>query len=346
MLNDTKQYFFKKLIEDTFGYYRIYDFLKMRIKESIKKPQEFLTTEAFWRAILQKDFRDDNRNVEPLQNGQQIKLKNFFLTEWTPKLPGRVWTNDGDRNLIEGIQDVAGEVNIYEKIYKVLGPEGKSKMMTGGYGSVRIKARTNNDYCMLLNAVSPEDWHCDYGIPIVVSKAVYDDYLKYSHKEGAPWIEELNGNLFLNNSLDDIQLISPAIGARLDNETRDFLTDAPNLQKCFIYVSSPLDIKMRYNNSHPEAVAWTLFKTNIVQEPLRLTYAKFNPMHEDSTKEAVEFINKYVLGFNGTEILTDFDGQKRRLISKSNLSNPSTLFFGHRTTMNTIGRWILRESHG
>lgn len=344
MLNETKQHFFKKLIEDTIGYYRVYDFLKMKILTTLEKPREFLTTESFWRAILQQSFRNNNQNSEPLKNGQIIKLKNFFLTEWTPKLPGRVWTNDGQTNLIEGISDVVGQMNIYQKIYDVLGPEGKNKMMTGGYGTIRIKARTNNDFCMLLNVVSPDDWHCDYGIPLIVSKAVYDDYLKYTHNEGAPWIEELQGTLFLNNSLSDFQLISPAIGAKLENEINDLLTDMPNLQKCFIYVSSPLDIKMRYNQSHPEAIAWTMFRTNIAEEPLRLTYSRFNPLNEDSTIEATEFINKYVLAFDGTEILTDFDGQKRRLISKSNLSNTRSLAAGQRTALFTIHNWMQREN--
>ncbi|WP_134344200.1 hypothetical protein [Flavobacterium psychrophilum] len=344
MLNETKQHFFKRLIEDTIGYYRVYDFLKMKVLTTTEKSREFLTTESFWRAILQEDFRAKNKNSEPLKNGQTIKLKNFFLTEWTPKLPGRIWTNDGKTNLIQGINDVVGQMNIHQKVYDVLGPIGKNKMMTGGYGTIRIKAKTNNEFCMLLNVVSPEDWHCDYGIPLIVSKAVYDQYLNYSHNEGAPWIEELQGTLFLNNSLAEFQLISPAIGARLENEINDLLTDMPNLQKCFIYVSSPLDVKIRYNQSHPEATAWTMFKTNITEEPLRLTYAKFNPIDNESTNEATEFINQYVLGFDGTEILTDFDAQKRRLISKSNLSDIKSLASGQRTTLFTIYDWMKKEN--
>jgi len=345
MLNETKQHFFKKLVEDTIGYYRIYDFVKMKIKTITEKPIEFENTHSFWKAILQNDFRDQNHSTDSLKNGQVIKLKNFFLTEWVPKLPGRVWTNDGHTNLIHGISDVAGQFNIYDRVYNILGPEGKSKMMTGGYGTVRIKARTNDDFCMLLNLVSPDDWHCDYGIPVIVSKAVYDDFLRYSHNEGAPWIEELQGVLFKNTTLSDFQIIAPAIGAKLENEIRDLLTDMPNLQKCFVYVSSPLDIKMRYNQSHPQAVAWTMFKTDIVDEPLRLTYTTFDPINDNSIDEAVEFINQYVLGFNGTEILTDFDGQKRRLISKSNLSNSTSLSRGQRSTMFAIHNWIKRESH-
>jgi len=344
MLNATKQHFFKKLIEDTFGYYRIYDFLKLRVRGAVNQTKEFNTSEKFWKSVLQQDFRHEH-SESSLRNNQVIKLRDFFLTEWTPKLPGRVWTNDGDRNLLEGIQDVVGHYNIHDRIYEVLGPLGKGKIMTGGFGSVRIKPKSDSDYCMLLNAVHQDDWHCDYGIPIVVSKAVYNDYLRYSHNEGAPWIEELKGVLVLNNTINANDIISPAIGAKLESEMRDLLSDIPNLQKCFIYVSSPMDIKLKYNGSHPDAIAWTMFKTSLQQEPLRHTYARFNPHIEESIKESVDFINAYVLGFDGIEILTDFDGQKRRLISKTNLSNVKPFIWEHGRMLNIINGWIRREQN-
>lgn len=343
MLSETKQFFFKRLIEDTIGYYRIYDFLKLRVRQASNQVRTFIDSETFWKAILQNEFRNPRNNEPTLQHNQIIKLRDFYLTEWVPKLPGRVWTREGDRNLIEGIQDVVGQVNIYNKVYEVLGPIGKNQMITGGFGTVRIKQRSDNDYCMLLNAVSVNDWHCDYGIPIIVSKPVYESFLRYSHNEGAPEIAELTGILYLNSGINQFQIISPAIGAHVNNELHDFLSDIPNLPKCFIYVSSPIDLKLRYNNSHPDAIAWTMFKTNIAKEPLRLTYARFNPKNDESANEAVKFINDYVLGFDGVEILTDFDGQKRRLISKTTLADTKNFSFQHKRVMSTIGNWIRNE---
>ena len=178
-----------------------------------------------------------------------------------------MWTQGGQKNLMEGILDVVGEANIVEKVYHVLGPEGKSKMIMGGFGSVRVKPSDDKDYCMLLNAVHVDDWHCDYGIPVVVSKAVYDDYLKYAYKEGAPWIEELKGLLFINREITKFKVVSNAIGAKVTDEIKDLMSDSPNLPKCFIYVSSPMNIKFRYNGSHPNAVAWTMFRTSLEEEP-------------------------------------------------------------------------------
>lgn len=345
MLEETKRHFFGKLIEDTFGYYRVYDFLKLRVRQAVESSRTFNTSEEFWKTILQEEFRGGRSDSEPLRNNQIVKLRNFFLTEWTPKLPGRVWTKDGNTNLLEGIQDIVGETNLYDRIYNVLGPEGKMKMITGGFGSVRIKPGSNSDYCMLLNAVALNDWHCDFGIPIVVSKPVYNEYLRHSESRGSPQIAELTGILCLNNStFDYLSIISPAIGARLESEIIDLLSDIPNLPKCFIYVSSPADISLLYNNTHPEAIAWTMFKTNVKKEPLRLTYASFNPIDGDSAKEAVAFINKYVFEFGGIEILTDFDGQKRRLVSKSTLADTGNLKFQHKRVISTIQAWVRKEA--
>lgn len=344
MLNETKQHFFKRFIEDTVGYYRIYDFLKIRVRNLVSPAIEFQSSKDFWESIHQGDFKGELVNRPSMINGQIITLRDFFLTEWVPKLPGRVWTNDGDLNLMAGLQDVVGEVDFNEQLYSVLGPEGKLNVLAGGLGSVRVKPRVNLDYCMLVNAVSVDSWHCDYGIPIVVSRAVYDQFLRFNHGEGAPWIESLKGVLILNNSVMDLSIISPAIGANLNRETVDLLSDMPNLQKCFIYVSSPLDIELKFNGSHPDAVAWTMFKTDISNEPLRLTYSTFNPMNRLSLRESVDFINRYVVEFNGTEILTDFDGQKRRLAAKTNPGNTKNFAWQHSRVMRNIDRWIQVES--
>lgn len=62
--------------------------------------------------------------------------------------------------------------------------------------------------------------------------------------------------------------------------------------------------------------------------------------------EAVSFLNNYVLNFSGTEILTDFDGQKRRLISKTNLGDTKNFTWEFRRTLNSIDSWIRRETNG
>jgi len=338
MLDTTKRHFFQKLVEDTFGYYRVYDTLKLRFRSSINETLTINSSQEFWRKII-----DNNPEI---RNKQVIKLKDFFVTEWVPKLPGQVWTEEGRQNLAEGIKDVEGYYSFFDKVYQVLGPIGKQKMISGGFGSVRIKPTQNTDYCCLLNLVHVEDWHCDYGIPVVVSKPVYEQFIHYREHEGSPWIEELTGILYLDEDAPNINKVSNAIGSKLDNETIEILSTQTNLRKAFIYVSSPLDLKIRYNGSCPEAVAWTLFKTKLITEPLRLTYARFDPKKEESLLEAVGFINQYVASFDGEAMLTDFDGVQKRLLATSSLTDPNSLTRKHTGTLKLIDSWITNEKNG
>ena len=337
MLDTTKKHFFQKLVDDTFGYYRVYDNLKLKLRSSINETLTINSSQEFWSKIIE--------NSPEIRNKQIIKLKNFFITEWVPKLPGQVWTEKGRENLVEGLKDVEGYYSIHEKIYKVLGPIGKQKMIFGGFGSVRIKPVNNTDFCCLLNLVQLEDWHCDYGIPLVVSKPVYEQFIRYREHEGSPWIEELSGVLYLDEDIVNFNKVPNAIGSKLDNETIEILTTQTNIRKAFIYVSSPIDVKIKYNGSCPDAVAWTLFKTTLEKEPLRLTYAKFNPKKEESLLEAVGFINQYVVNFNGEKILTDFDGIQKRLLSTSSLTEPNSLVKKHTETLKLIDIWITNEKN-
>ncbi len=336
MLEQSKRFFFQKLIDDTFGYYRIYDTLKLRAKSVINGEIVMESSEQFWNKL--------HNNDNEIKTRQIIKFKDFFLTDWTPKIPGQVWTDEGRENLLEGIRNVEGFYSVFDKVVKVLGPVGKQKMISGGYGSIRIKPTTNHDYFAILNLVHVSDWHCDYGVPIVVSKAVYDEFTKYREHEGAPWIEELKGLLILDEDIPNMQKISPAIGSKLEAETIELLSIVPHIRKAFIYVSSPLDIKIRYNQTHPEAIAWTLFKTKLDDEPLRLTYSRFSPEKSESILEAVGFINEYVVNFDGDTILTDFDGIQKRLISRSSLTQPNMLNRNHTGTIKLINDWIKKEN--
>lgn len=335
MLDTTKRQFFQKLVDDTFGYYRVYDTLKLRFRSAIDETLTINSSKDFWKKVIE--------NSPEIKNKQIIKLKDFFVTEWVPKLPGQVWTDEGRQNLSEGINEIEGYYSFFDKVYQVLGPIGKQKMISGGFGSVRIKPIQNNDFCCLLNLVHVDDWHCDYGIPIVVSKPVYEQFIRYREHEGSPWIEELSGLLYLDEDVPNITKIPNAIGSSLDSETIEILSTQTNLRKAFIYVSSPLDLKIRYNGSCPEAVAWTMFKTTLPSEPLRLTYAKFDPKKEDSLLEAVGFINQYVASFDGDSMLTDFDGVHKRLLAKSSLTDPNSLARKHTGTLKLIDSWITNE---
>jgi hypothetical protein len=330
MINETKSFFFKRFLEDTLGYFSVYEFLKLKFKKLKDDSVSFKSSQDFWESFLFET---------KLSTGQIVKLKDFYLSDFIPRLPGKLWTKESKAEQISGYREVIG-TSLDRKV-NILSLEGKRKIIESGYGSVRLMPNQTGIYCNLLSAVSVENWFADAGIPIVVSKSVYDEFVRTS-KIGAPWIEELEGILHINQPVPLIHDIPKAIGAKLNEETMDLLTNSINLPKCFIYVPSPLNIKLRTNNTHPVVTAWTTFRTTEPNDPLRYTYSSFNPNKKGGIEHSIEFINNYVQDFNGTEILTDFDGKIRRLNSKVDLSQKSDLINSpvYNEVLLTINDWI------
>lgn len=92
MLDVAKRHFFQKLLDDTFGYYRIYDNLKLRLKGCLNETITINSSREFWTKVIE--------NSPDIVHKQLVRLKDFFISEWVPKLPGQVWTPEGQQNLV------------------------------------------------------------------------------------------------------------------------------------------------------------------------------------------------------------------------------------------------------
>lgn len=339
--------FFGQVWDDLIGYLKIYDFLKLKAKRTTGQSKVLPSVKAFWYSIL----RDKLGIKKPpkfihLRDGDVVRLKDVFITEWGPKVPGRIWTTEGIDEFHEGQERIGRYVEFNEKVYAVLEPFGKRKVVSAGFGSIRINKRSrDSDHFMYMSLVDESNWMCDYGIPLVVSKPVYEKFLIYSEK-GAPWLKSIEGILHLNEDLPFEQLVPKAIGATLSPEAEATLRYRPSLPRCYLHVISPLSVKFTFNDSHPKATAWTLFETSLRLEPYRYTYTNFDPSHPESIDEAVSFINWYMQEYNGKKAITDFDGMVPRLDCeipltknplKANMSKVNKLF-------KTCDSWVKSEN--
>jgi len=280
---ETKKRFFGELLDDILGYWRIYDGLKLKFLSRIKNAVEIKTENEFWYSILSDRYAGEiDGDYLPLRNGQIIKLKDFFISEWAPKLPGQAWTIQGSKDLIEAYKRIDKRIKFNDKLYSVLDPYGKEKVVSAGYGSIRLNPKIGSeDFYMYMSLVTKRNWHCDLGIPLVVSKSVYNEFYKYA-KYGAPWVEGMEGVLHFQEDLPFKIIIPHAIGARISEELEEVLRYKPFLPKCHVYVSSPLNIKFKLNDSHPNCTAWTMFETHSSREPYRYTYTKCDPNDNES----------------------------------------------------------------
>src|SRR5206468_1323435 len=101
---------------------------------------------------------------QPIRNGDTVRFRRGFLTEWAPKLPGRLWTADGVANFAEGIKMVEGRRHYGEEMYTILDPYGKRRVLDAGYGSVRpARAGGRGDHFAYMALVDEEQWNCDFG---------------------------------------------------------------------------------------------------------------------------------------------------------------------------------------
>lgn len=315
MAEDAAKRFFGRFWDDFLGYFRVYEYIKLKkavlTGEAISVP----TIESFWYSILGDKFAGDRNSKHlRLRDGDIVKFKDVFLADWAPKLPGQTWTIDGVEKFTEAQRHSTDILEVNELFVSVLPPEQKKSVVEAGYGSIRIARRSHDtDHFMYMSLVGKDHWHCDLGVPVVVSRQVYEQF--YTHAEhGAPWLRQVEGVLHLDEDLPFEMLVPKAIGAQLSPESEATLRYRGGLPRCYVHIVSPLSVDPTYNDSHPSATAWAQFETRRRRRsPYRYTYTMFDPSSTESTEVAVAFVKRYAERYDGKQMITDFDGQRPKL---------------------------------
>lgn len=315
--------FFGRVWEDTIGYVRLYEFLKLRAAAALTdRAIELSSVAEFWHGLLGDRFCDHSLRYQPIRDGQIIRFHRGFATEWGPKLAGQLWTAEGAAERAAGLKSVEGTRQYGEETYVILDPYGKQRVLNAGHGSVRLPTGPNDgDHFACLALVDDEErWNCDYGVPLVVSKPVYDAFYRHA-LHGAPAVEFLEGIVRIGTDLPFSQLIPRAIGAALSKESEDVLRLRPGLPRCYIHVVSPLSVRFLYNDSHPNITAWTMYATSAPQMRSRqpaygYSYVTLNPKIEGAHEEAATFLREYANDHGGDRLVTDYDGVVPRLAAE------------------------------
>lgn len=316
--------FFGCVWEDTLGYLRLHDFLKLRASGVVlKRPLRISSAAEFWYGILGDRFSTTSTRYQPIRNGDIVKFHGGFLTEWVPKLPGQLWTTEGSTELAKGLKSVEGVRRYGDQMYTILDPYGKSRVLSAGHGSVRLaKATTASDHFACLALVDQGQWNCDYGVPIIVSREVFNAFERYS-QNGSPAIKSLEGVVRTGSDLPLSQLIPRAIGGELSKASEESLRLRPGLPRCFVHVVSPLSMKLLYNDSHPDITAWTMYATRAAERTSRAreprygySYVTLNPLVHGAHDEAAQFLRHYATDHGGVRLITDYDGVVPRLAAE------------------------------
>jgi hypothetical protein len=252
-------------------------------------------------------------------------------------------------DLAEGLRSIEGRRRYGDEMYTILDPWGKRQVLNAGHGSVRIAtARKDTNHFAYMALVDEEHWHCDYGVPVVVSRPVFREYQRYS-ENSSPAVKWLEGIVRIGAELPLSQLIPRAIGGKLSKASEDSLRSRPNLPRCYVHVVSPLSTKLLYNRSHPEITAWTMYATSGAKthgniDPYGYSYVILNPRISGAYEEAGAFLQHYAKGHGGVRLITDYDGVVPRLEAEIPLSRNAIA--GHRPAvrklMKGIDKWAAR----
>ena len=203
--------------------------------------------------------------------------------------------------------------------YVVLAPPGKSLMILGGLGTTRLELHKGDqiDYKLLCATSSGK---CDAGIPLVVTKGVWEQVREQILSEGVVQADVL---AFFSPLPVKYEEFLVNTGTELVGNLRNFLSYTLHVPRYCLLVESSLQIKRKKSESPVQATAWTLFKTGYADPalPYSFTYHSFDPRNEVSIKKAAEFIQGYVIEHEGEAVLTEFDEKIRRLSPAHPLSS-------------------------
>lgn len=258
------------------------DFVHLSRLDQHTTPQTDLELKAGSNEEAWKQF-----NEEQLYDTRRVTLDCFHLFEWYPLAPGKFHTREAQFHRLEAAHlMIRSEDNRYYYT-----PQGKSEMLEGGIGAVRLRpTRVDGQDYYFMTASS--NGVCHEGFPVLVPREFYGPLkesmqmfgaapvvvsgeMRYVPKETVTFFETSREFPLLYLHADDIKIL-----------------DKPRTEITNFMVSVAVSFRGEVQGHWGEYV----------------TYCTFDPASSESMQKAVDWIdNFYVQGqYKGT-IITDFD---------------------------------------
>lgn len=266
----------------------------------------FSSNEEFWQAV--------GCNDNPLKPNAVVRLRDFAVTEWMPRTPGlfhtsyaadrRRWADQFRMDEREFFDETAfrsgrGASRITDDPRRatsvIYDPSGKSQMIEGGIGCVRLKdVSLPEGRTWFMGATSSDAVH--EGIPISLNDGQHEQY-----------IEDIARGRFVCDLTARVRLMPSAF--------ERMYQDATHLQQVYLEVEE-IDLAPRGTIRGSRGLwvsAAVGFSTEDRHSSLFATYTTFMNGDESSLRDSVEWLNDVYVRktFRGT-VVTDFDQQSRR----------------------------------
>jgi len=275
-------YFFSSFINSQVQHSNL--LLERQIPSDTRSTIRVKHNSAIWKRLIDKrDLFATNR----------VTLSNFYIFEWFPLSPGLYHTRSAKRSRDNAYYNISH----MEDDIMVFNPHGKSSMIEGGIGNIRLKPRMiEDDFGFFMTASSTHV--CHEGFPIFLSFELYNSVIGEIQKYGVA-ARKISGEMrFLPMELETL-----------------FHTyrDVPQLYLKVNSLSLPEKGFTKRPNNVVVSVAVSFDGVVDGRPGIYWTYVNFNPAKHWEERERLRWLkDTYVSkSYNGT-IVTDFDEQMQR----------------------------------
>lgn len=192
---------------------------------------------------------------ESLRPGGRITFRNCFLTEWIPRSPGLAWYMDRAGELPQWYGD-----EILSSVRKGAGFALESSADTSAqepFGVVRLAFSESRTNYAALSLTTADSWSCDLGVPVIVSSAVYNAFIK----------ARLHGNA-VEGTIQGVLKAGPipglhpdlpkSLGSEINESFLRQVYHPGGYPSVYIELVSPLDVKFRTHGTHPPGSLWAI----------------------------------------------------------------------------------------
>jgi len=277
--------------------YNILHFLKEYLQSRGLLKQDFLAVQGrrkveYW---SEEQFWQDVIRSERVYATCQVKLKEFSLTQWIPRAPGQYYTSAArkSRNNAEHFIKSRSRHQSRNTDYVVFDPYGKSEMVKGGVGCLRLaQKQVGSETLHFLCATSSGVTH--KGLIVALRQELYEELIADIERFGGVCCDVF-GQIRYWSGKDLLPTYTPK-----------------HIPRMYLYADKIIPLRRTDSNIF-DVTAAVLFEGKVDGvEGTFFVYSHFNPAKRHSLdhtiEQCVDWMEKsYVKGLYGGRILTDFD---------------------------------------
>lgn len=272
--------------------YDIVQFITQYLQSRGLLRQDFSTTQGRRIIEYQKEYQfwQDVMGSGQIYETRRVRLNNFLLCSWIPRAPGQYYTSEA-RDYRRISKDYVRE---RDKGFVIFDPYGKSSMVNGGVGCLRLtQKQVGNENLHFLCATSSGVAH--KGLLVGLPRKLYENLVEDMERYGGIRCS-IVGQIRYWSCEDMLPTYTPR-----------------HLPRMYLYAER-LDNKQKVTESGKfKVTAAVLFRGNVEgYKETFFVYSNFDPGKRGNLDYTIEqcvdwMEKKYVTGMYRGKILTDFD---------------------------------------